>query len=577
MINYIKKLRRQDYIAFFVLIAIAIIFIRCFNLQYIENNKYSSKINKRDIKTHAIKAVRGTIYDRNDVILAESILVDTLGVTNTKEFFSNEDKDIKKLCKILNIEYKNLVKDLSNKKNKKFRYIERRLPPEVVEKISSLGLKGIGFQKEFKRFYPGGEVIANLIGMTDSFHNGEMGLEKSFNKILKEKDGEKIFRIDERGRTVANIGIVSPPKEGKKLVLTIDIRLQYVAYRELRKQIESVNAKSGSVVILDSTNGDILASASYPSYDPSDKNSYTPEKERNKVIIDSLEPASTIKPFLLTAALHSEKVNLKNTFNTNPGWIKFGKKKYSDTKNNGILTAAEVVVKSSNVGSILISQKFDKEIYHDLLEYVGIGDMVNINFPGEIEGKLDHHSEWGNSAIISHSIGYAFKVTPLQLAKAYSVIANEGVVINPRIIKSSIIQKNKIQKYKNSFIEVKNVIRKVVENGSGKNAAIKGYSVGGKTGTAELYVGGNKKKYNKDEHVSLFAGITPITKPKLVIVVVINEPKTKPKGFFGGYIAAPVFSKIATDSLRILNVSPDNILDYQKTVSIKTPEVQDVF
>jgi cell division protein FtsI (penicillin-binding protein 3) len=250
------------------------------------------------------------------------------------------------------------------------------------------------------------------------------------------------------------------------------------------------------------------------------------------------------------------------------------------------LTAEEVVVKSSNVGSILISQKFDKKIYHDLLEYVGIGDMVNINFPGEIEGKLDHHSEWSNSAIRSHSIGYAFKVTPLQLAKAYSVIANEGVVINPRIIKSSIIQKNKIQKYKNSFIEVKNVIRKVVENGSGKKAAIKGYSVGGKTGTAELYVGG-EKKYNKEKHISLFAGITPITKSKLVIVVEISEPKTKPKGFYGGYIAAPVFNKIATDSLRILNVSPDNIVDYQKTVSIKIenrdnytlkpPEVQNVF
>ena len=588
MISYFKNLKRSDYILFLVIFVISIIMIRSLDLLYIETQVYKSEIEKREIKSDIIQATRGTIVDRNGSILAESMLTDTLGVKSTKIFFEeNTEESLKKLCIILNKKYSYFVRDLKNKEKKKFIYIGRHLLPSTVKKISELNLKGVGYEKEFLRFYPEGESTGNLIGNTNKEHIGKIGYEASFEKHLKEQNGKKIVRKDRNGKIVDHISLVIAPKDGDELKLTIDKRLQYVAYREIKKQAELVNAKSGSVVILDTTNGDILALASYPSFDPNDKNSYTTEKERNRAIMDSIEPASTIKPFLIAAALHSGKLDLKDMFDTNPGYKKFGRKKYKDTKNNGIVNYEDVLIKSSNIGSILISQEFDKEIYHDLLEYVGFGEKININFPSESGGKLDHHSYWHATDEISHSIGYALKVSPLQLAKAYSIIANEGIVINPRIIKKQSIRKDKKQKYEKSFSKVKYVLEKVVEEGSGKRASVKGYSVGGKTGTAEKYMGGKQKKYNKKEHTSLFAGIIPIIEPKLVIVVVIDEPKTKPNEFFGGHISAPVFRKVAADSLRILNISPDRKMDYQKQVStmfenldnytLKTPEVPYVF
>ena len=584
MIKLIKNFRRQDFLSLLIFIGISIILYRCINLQYFETDNWVSSTEAREIKPDKIIANRGVIVDRNNEVLAESILLDTLGTTEPKFFLkSNSEKKIRELCNIIEKKYDVLKTSLLTKKNKKFVFIGRQLSEDQVNKINELKLRGVDYQKEFQRFYPWGESIGNLVGKTDKDHIGQSGLEKSYDAHLNGKDGIRKVRIDRYGKIVDNITILSPAEDGKKLTLTIDARLQYVAYRELKSKIKEVNAKSGSVIILDTTNGDILASASYPSYDPNDKNAYSNFKERNRGIIDPIEPASTIKPFLLTAALYSGSITLNQTFDTNPGYLKIGGHKYKDFKNYGLLTSEDVVIKSSNVGSVKISQKFNKKIYHDLLEYIGVGDMVNIKFPSEQSGKLLHFSEWDKKDTRSHAIGYALTMTPLQIAKAYSVIANQGMVINPRINKDSFTMKDESKKYKDSFTKVRKVIKKVVETGTGKKASLKGYTVGGKTGTAEVY----NKKYNKNKHNSLFAGIIPISKPKLVIVVVINEPENKPNQFYGSFVSAPVFKRIASDSLRILNISPDNILDNTKRVSnklenfdittIKTPEDNYVF
>ena len=584
MIKLIKNFRRQDFLSLLIFIGISIILYRCINLQYFETDNWVSSTEAREIKPDKIIASRGVIVDRNNEILAESILLDTLGTTDPKFFLkSNSEKKILDLCKIIDKKYDVLKTSLLIKKNKKFAFIGRQLSEDQVKKINELELKGVDYQKEFQRFYPWGEAIGNLVGKTNKDHIGQNGLEKSYDTYLTGKDGKRKVRIDRHGKIVDNITILTPAEDGKKLTLTIDARLQYVAYRELKRKIKEVNAKSGSVIILDTTNGDILASASYPSYDPNDKDAYSNFKERNRGIIDPIEPASTIKPFLLTAALHSRSITLKQIFDTNPGYLKIGGHKYRDFKNYGLLTSEDIIIKSSNVGSVKISQKLNKKIYHDLLEYIGVGDMVNIKFPSEQPGKLLHFSEWDKKDTRSHAIGYALTMTPLQIAKAYSVIANKGIVINPRINKDTFIIKEGTKKYKNSFSKVKKVIEKVVETGTGKKASLKGYTVGGKTGTAEVY----NKKYNKNKHNSLFAGIIPISKPKLVIVVVINEPENKPNQFYGSFVSAPVFKRIASDSLRILNISPDNILGNTKRVSnklenfdittIKTPEDNYVF
>ena len=570
MINFIKKIRRIDIIAFFVVLVISIILLRSFNLQYTEYERYAGFKEKIEIKHYPIKTSRGSIVDRNNNVLAESIQMHSLIISDTSSLLkdSKASEKVKKLCVILDMNFEAFLKKLKKRRNTKYtRFKEGRyLSSKTIEKILELDLDGIYFEKEFQRYYPEGEVTASLIGMLKEDKNvmfGQMGLEKSFNKMLKEEHGEKIVMIDKDRKIVNQLRVVNTPKEGKKLTLTIDTRLQYVAYRELKKQAIKVNAKSGSVVILDTTNGDILAVANYPSYDPNNRRTYTPARARNRAIIDSLEPASTIKPFLLAAALHSKKVKLKYEYNTGSGRREINGKEYTDTTNNGILTAQEIVVKSSNIGSIMMLEKFDNKIYYDLLEYVGIGEIIGINFPSETEGQLEHYTDWKKLGQNSHAIGYAFKTSPLQLAKAYSVIANEGFVINPRIEKDKITYKNKQPKYKNSFSKIKNIVlQKVIEDGTGKKAKIDGYTVGGKTGTGRLHI--KKEGYDSKNHISLFAGIVPLSLPKLVIIVVIDQPQTKTHG--GSDIAAPVFNKIATDSLRILNVSPDNISDYQKNV-----------
>ncbi len=580
-----EKIRRVDVLMFFILISILIIIFRCFNLQYTEAKKYSSLISGIEIKEHIIKTSRGSIVDKNNIVLAESILMDSLIVTNTNDFIENKD-GIEKLCNILNISCKNLLSKIENRKNKNFKYLKRYIHTDTTKEIKKLNLKGIGFIKEYQRYYPEGESISSLIGLLDFHHNGQSSLEKSFNKTLSGIDGKKKVMRDRQGKVVKEIKKIKKPIEGQKLSLTIDARLQYIAYRELKKQINNVNAKSGSVVIMDTTNGGILAAASYPAYDPSDRNTYTNAKERNRVIIDTLEPASTIKPFVLAAALYSKKVNLNDSFDTNPGYKVWGNKTYEDIKNFGELTSEGVIINSSNIGSIMILEKINKKIFYDLLEHVGFGEKINLNFPSEVEGYLPHHSEWRKSDVRSLAQGYRLKVTPLQLAKAYAAIANNGLVLNPRLIKSKNIQIYENTKYKKEFKQIKNVIKKVVQSGSAKKAAIQGYTVGGKTGTAKLYIGGKQKnKYSDKSHTALFAGITPLNNPKLSIVVVIDQPQSEI--YFGGYLAAPVFKKIATDCLRILNISPDNVVDYQKQVSqkvenqnklsLKNPEVHNVF
>ena len=560
MINYFKNKKRIDYIVFFIIIGVIIILMRSFQLQYTDNEKYSNKIEGIEIKHHIIRTTRGSILDRNNIILAESILMDTVILSDTKEFFSNISK-VKKFCSILNINYEDLVYKLKNRENKKFSYITkgRYISPKTREEIKKLNLKSIYFIKEFKRYYPEGEIFSPLIGMTDIDHIGKMGLEKSFNKELQGKDGKKLVLVDNKGNIVEEIRQVSLPDEGKQLKLTIDARLQYIAYRELKEKVDSINAKSGSVVILDSTTGEILASASYPSYDLNNRKTYAPGKERNRVIIDSIEPASTAKPFLIAAALYSKKIDLDDIINTSPGYLMYGSKKYQDKNDNGKLTPEGILALSSNIGSIKISEKFDKKIYYDFLSYVGAGKMINLNFPSESKGQLNDYNTWRSSDVRSHALGYAFKMTPLQLAKAYSVIANQGLVINPYIIKNKITEKYINQKYKDSFLKIRNMLRSVVETGTAKKAQITGYTVGGKTGTAKVYIGGSSKfKYSDQEHASLFAGIVPVTKPKLVIVVVINnEPKKTMQ--YGGEVAAPVFQRVGVDALRILNVTPDNI------------------
>ena len=538
--------------------SILAILIQSISYQYTNKDFYVDKSNARQIKEYPILTSRGMILDRNNYPLAITIPEDSIVATEPKILLEN-NKAFLDALDILGLDRDDVNKKLRKNINKKFIYIKRHIRTEISEKIKELKVEGLYFKKENKRYYTEGEVIFPLIGQTTIDDIGVSGLEKSYNEILSGKNGEKRVLIDNDKNIVKDLELIKSPIAGKDIKLTIDHRLQYLAYKELKKQIENVNASSGSVVIIDSENGEILSIANYPSFNPNyDKRSSEKiNKARNRAVIDLIEPASTIKPFLAVAALSSKKVSLSDKFDTSGGKYQFTPDLLvRDESDYGILTMSGIIKNSSSVGSVKIIEKIDNKDYYNILKYVGFGERINLNFPGVSKGKLQHYKEWKKVRSGTLSYGYGVSVTPLQLVSAYNVIANHGKKIAPKLILRNYSNNNKNipKNYKDSFSKVKRMMRRVVTEGTAKRANFTGYSVAGKTGTAKK-IKTYGKGYSSDKYTSIFVGMTPANNTKLIISVVIDNPRVG--GFFGGTIAAPVFRNIARESLRILNINAD--------------------
>ena len=508
--------------------------------------------DNRSIRRVVVPAYRGLITDRNGEPLAISTPVTAISV-NPQQI---REQDIDRLSVAMNTPAAQLRARLKRYRNKSFMYLARQLPTEQAERILDLGITGISGRREYKRFYPAGEVTAQLVGFTDINDSGQEGMELAYDAWLTGEPGAKKVVKDRAGRTINDISLIKSARSGENLRLSIDLRVQYAAYRALKAAVKKHNAKSGSVVVLDVTTGEVLAMANQPSFNPNDRSHVTIGATRNRAMTDIMEPGSTVKPFTILAALESGKFSSDSIISTSPGYLKVDYKTFVDPSNYGELKLEDVLSKSSQVGTTKVALALDPDSTRELFQRVGFGEVVGSGFPGETLGSLPAYRKWDPVTQATFAFGYGLSVSSLQLARAYAVLASDGIrreislvaldsePESIRVIASGISQK------------VRHMLRAASGvKGTGKRAMIDGYSVGGKTGTLHKVKPGGG--YDQSRYMSAFAGLSPIENPRLVTVVVIDEPRDG--DYFGGLVAAPVFSEVTGNALRLLQVTPDQM------------------
>ena len=525
--------------------------VRATYLQVLNKDFLIEQGNLRQIRDINIAAYRGTITDRNSKSLAISIPVDTISI-NPKNF-DEEDIKLEQLSFLLDKDYEELKKTIKNSKSKNFLYIERKVPTDISEQIKLLNIAKLDFKREYKRSYPAGEIISQLLGLTNIDEEGKEGIELQYDSSLRGITGVKRILRDKHNRHIENIKIIKSPKSGTDLMLSIDLRLQHIAHRALERAIIENKAYSGSVILVDAPRGEILAIANYPSYDNNETFSLNPDSMRNRAIIDMYEPGSSIKPFILARAVDSGLYDLTSMIDTSP--VNIGSRTIRDTRELGEVDLATVLMKSSNAGMSRIGLSLESDALWEMMSDFGFGSYVTDGFPGESRGRLHHHTEWGEIGKATMSYGYGITVTPIQLAQAYSVIANNGLY-TPLSLRKGLSNESKRVINEDTAEALLSMLEKVVEDGTSKKAAVNGYRIGGKSGTAWKTSGSGG--YSTDRYRSIFAGIAPIDDPRLVAVVFIEEPTGE--FYYGGDVAAPVFSEIISQSLQLLSIPPHGFI-----------------
>jgi cell division protein FtsI (penicillin-binding protein 3) len=520
----------------------------------------------RSIRKETIPAHRGLITDRNGEPLAVSTPVTTL-IANPRQIQKSASaSDVERLAVALDIPLSQLQGRLKRYRNKSFMYLARQLPTPEADRILDLRIPGVAGRQEYKRFYPAGEVTAQLVGFTDINDDGQEGMELAYNAILTGESGSKKVVKDLAGRIIKDIALIKPSSPGSSLKLSIDLRVQYAAYRALKASVQKHQAKSGSVVVLDVQTGEVLAMANQPSFNPNDRSNLRPDSIRNRAVTDMMEPGSTVKPFTMLAALESGKFKPETVINTSPGYLKVSYKTFVDHRDYGVLDMAGILTKSSQVGTTKIALELNPDTTRELFERMGFGEGIGSGFPAETAGNLPAYRKWDPVTQATFAFGYGLSASSLQLARAYSILANNGArqEVSMTAIESAPETVQVVD------AELVKSIRAMLETaagdkGTGKRAMIDGYSVGGKTGTLHKVkaTGG----YDAHRYMSVFAGLSPVENPRLVTIVVIDEPREG--DYFGGLVAAPVFSEVTGNALRLLQVTPDNMDVNRNIASLK--------
>ena len=528
------------------------------NLHITERDFLQDQGDRRTIRTVPLVANRGLITDRNGEPLAVSTPVQSIWVDPSK--ISDDPETIKALAKSLELNEEVLIQNLKLKSNLKFHYIKRRLPPSEAEKILRLSVEGVHSQQEYQRFYPQGEVAAHLVGFSNMDDVGQEGLELTYDNWLKGVPGRRQVMQDRRGNIIEELNTIQTAQPGNRLELSIDFRIQNIAYRELKEEFIARRARAASIVILDVNTGEVLAMANQPSYNPNAKSDIKDFSViRNRAITDVFEPGSTVKAFTIAAALETGLYHPDTIIETSPGWMMVSGNEVKDLFDYGTLTTSGVITKSSNVGSSKIALDIGAEPIRDLLSRLGFGEVLGTGFPGERTGVLPNPRKWGRHVTATFSFGYGLSATALQLASAYSVLADNGIRKPVSLLKLSdeaVIDLPRQQVLSPGItVNLRKMLRTVVDadsGGSALEANVPFYSVAGKTGTAHVV---GERGYEENLHNSLFVGMVPASNPQIVIVIVVNEPKGEEH--YGGQVAAPVFSRVASGAMRILNIAPD--------------------
>ena len=537
-------------VLFAVLLAgLGALLVRGVYLQGINNNFLQQKGDARYGRVIDINAHRGMISDRFGEPLAISTPVESIWVS--PQDVEATSAQVKQLAAILGMnseEVKNRMFDTSHD----FNYLKRQLPPEQAEKVVKLGIPGVSLKREYRRYYPSGEVTSHLLGFTNVDDNGQEGIELSLQSKLGGKPGSQSVIKDRRGHIVEDVASLRAPKEGSNVALSIDNKIQFLAFREIKQAVELHKAKAGSIVVLDARSGEVLAMANWPSYNPNNREKPNATILRNHVLTDLFEPGSTMKPFTIAAALELGIIKPDTVINTEHGVYEVGGRKIHDTHPEASLTVAQVIQKSSNVGASKIALSMKPEQFWHSLNEDGFGASTGCEFPGEASGRLRDFNKWKPIEQATMSYGNGISVNLLQLARAYTVFANEGELRPVTLIKQEETTPGIKVISATTAREVLDMLETVVKpGGTAPLAQIVGYRVAGKTGTAHKLEGG----HYVDRYVASFVGMAPASNPRLIVAVMINEPSGAE--YYGGQVAAPAFSNVMGASLRLLNVPND--------------------
>ncbi len=542
---------RRSFLFLFMMVCMLILMARAIDLQVFNKQFLKDEGDKRQIDDVSVSAYRGMIKDRNGEPLAISTPVESVGV-NPREFKFIKQDQVRQMEKLLSLPNGKISALIKQYAQRRFIYVARRVNPQISEQVKAMKLDGVYFEREFKRFYPAGAVSAHIVGFTDFEDVGQEGIESAYEKQLKGSEGSKRVVRDGQRRIIEDIENIKEPVSGKNIELSIDQRIQYLAYRELQLAVNLNKAKSGSLVILDAKNGEILAAVNQPSFNPNTKSSVTEGSHRNRALTDIFEPGSTVKPFVVAAALDGGYINPNSMFVTN-GTYQIGRNTVKDVHNYGTLDLTHVIKKSSNIGVSMMALKMPPKYFWNIYHKLGFGVSAETGFPGEANGIMRDYKKWNDFDRAIMSFGYGLNSSALQLARAYTALADDGVLHSVSLLKreedDDVVRVFSAKTAKSVRKMMETVLMK---DGTAYEGRVDGYTAAGKTGTVKKAGAGG---YTEKNYFAVFAGMAPATDPRLIVVVMIDEPSAGQ--YYGGLVSAPVFSKVMAGALRILEVAPD--------------------
>jgi len=544
---------RRVFLLSLMVLAVGLLVCRAVDLQLLRNAFLQEQGDARSLRVVSIPAHRGMITDRNDEPLAISTPVDSIWADPQEMLAASAQWP--RLAKLLDLNVRWIKDRLRENANREFVYIKRHIPPALADQVMALDIPGVFAQREYRRYYPAGEVAGHVLGFTNVDDVGQEGAELTYEQWLRGTPGSMRVIKDRLGRVVETVERINEPVPGRDLKLSIDRRIQYLAYRELKAAVQENRAASGSAVVLDVKTGEVLAMVNQPTYNPNNRDSLRSSHYRNRAVTDVFEPGSTVKPFTVAMALESGRYRPDTLIDTEPGTLRVGPNTIHDTHDYGLINVSTVIAKSSNVGASKIALSLPPQRLWTLFHQVGFGSLSGADFPGEAAGSLPDYHHWYPIDHATFSFGYGLSVSTLQLARAYAVLAAGGVIKPVSFVpvdhepEGTRVMSAKVARQVMAMLE-----GVVSDEGTGDLARVPGYHVAGKTGTARKSVSGG---YAEDSYVSLFAGMIPATRPRLVMVVVINDPRSSQ--YYGGMVAAPVFSRVMSGAVRLLDIAPDDL------------------
>lgn len=537
------------------LVLVALV-LRAIDLQVLSRDFLTQQGEQRQVRTLTESAHRGMVTDRNGEPLAISAPVQTAWA-NPKDLLEQRDR-WSELAEALQVDADWLAERIEARAGREFMYLRRHMLPAQAEKVTALRVQGVGLTREFRRYYPHGETTSHILGYTDIDDRGQEGVELAFNDWLSGSPGAKRVLRDRHGRSIRDVASIRPARDGRTLRLTIDQRLQYLAYRELKAAVAEHDAQGGSAVLLDARTGDVLAMVNQPSFNPNNRGSIRSERARNRALTDSMEPGSVIKPFTVAAALDAGVIDPNVTLDTRPGTMRVGRLTVRDFRDYGVIDLTTLIARSSNVGATKLALDMPPDRFWQVLHQAGFGQSTGTHFPGEVGGRLRDFPSWREVEQATMGYGYGLSITPLQMAAAYTAFANDGQRIPVRLVHTAddLREPAGVMTPETAHRVLAMMEHTIGSEGTARQAAIDGYRIAGKTGTSRKSGQGG---YTEDRYISSFVGLAPASDPRFVMAVVIDEPNAGT--YFGGAVAAPVFRNVIASALRMFNVRPDAMPD----------------